>query len=349
VVIAWMPVSQRSATIADRLGYDLVLIGRSGFRRAWTAPLAYPWSAVRTIAALVRLRPRAAIIAVPPFVAPFVALPILAALGARFAVDVHSGAVLDRRWRWSLGLLGLVARRAVAAVVTLPSLEAPFQERGVTTLVIPDPLPRLDRGTWAPDAAEPAAAEPGPAEPAAAEPGPADPTSGTDPLYPLVVAVCGWGLDEPIEALVASAADRPWRLVLTGRPRRQLDLPANVTLAGFLDDTAYVRTLASADAVVVLTDRDDTLLSGAWEAISLGRPLVVSGTRALRSTFGDDVTYVVSDAGAIGAGIDAVLADPGATTRIEALRKRFARDNDAALAGLAVRLEGRSAPPTSGG
>ena len=141
VVIAWMPVSQRSTTIADRLGYDLVLVGRSGFRRAWTAPFAYPLSAVRTMAALVRLRPRAAIIAVPPFVAPLVAWPFLAVLRAPFAVDVHSGAVLDRRWRWSLGLVAAVARSSVAAIVTLPTLEPPFRDRGAPTLVIPDPLP----------------------------------------------------------------------------------------------------------------------------------------------------------------------------------------------------------------
>lgn len=311
-----MPVSQRSSTIADRLGYDLLLVGRSGFRRAWTAPLAYPLSIARTIAALVRLRPRAAIIAVPPFVAPLVALPFLRVLRAPFAVDVHSGAVLDRRWRWSLGIVCWIGRSAVAAVVTLPSLEAPFRERGVRTLVIPDPLPNL-----APD------------EPAAV-------ARGVDAV-PVVVAVCGWGLDEPIEALVASAAGRHWHLVLTGRPRRELKTPANVTLAGFLDEEAYVRRLASADAVVVLTDREDTLLSGAWEAIALGRPLVLSGTTALRTTFGDGVTYVTEDPADIARGIDAVLRDPGAARRVLVLRDRFARDNDAALADLAARLEGR--------
>lgn len=313
-----MPVSQRSSTIAERLGYDLVLVGRTGFRRAWTAPMAYPVSAARTMLALVRLRPRAAIIAVPPFVAPAVALPFLAVLGARFAVDVHSGAVLDRRWRWSLGILARISRAATAAVVTLPSLEPPFRDRGVPTLVIPDPLPHL---TVVPSQ----------------DPAEVSRTAGEGRL---VVAVCGWGDDEPIEALVASADGRPWRLVLTGRPRRELVLPGNVTLAGFLDDAAYVRLLAGADAVVVLTDRDDTLLSGAWEAIALGRPLVLSGTTALRTTFGDGVGYVDSTATSIGDGIDAMLADPGATAGIAALRERFGRDNDAALAELAAMLEG---------
>ncbi len=315
VVIAWMPVSQRSSTIAERLGYDLVLIDRSGFRRAWTAPLVYPVSAFRTIAALVRLRPRAAIVAVPPFVAPLVALPFLLVLRARLAIDVHSGAVLDRRWRWSLGILGWVGRRSVAAIVTLPSLEAPFRSRGVTTMVIPDPLPDL--------VVQQSSA-------------PSDLDVGGRPL---VVAVCGWGLDEPIEALVDSATDRPWGLVLTGRVRRELDPPPNVTLAGFLDDEAYVRLLAAADAVVVLTERDDTLLSGAWEAIALERPLVLSGTTALRTTFGDGIAYVDPHAASIAAGIEAVLADPDAATSVARLRTRFARENDEALAALASRLE----------
>jgi len=132
-----------------------------------------------------------------------------------------------------------------------------------------------------------------------------------------------------------------WQLVLTGRPRRDVSTPANVILAGFLDDEAYVQRLASADAVVVLTDREDTLLSGAWEAIALGRPLVLSGTTALRTTFGDGVAYVTGDPVDIARGIDAVLADPDAARRIAVLRERFARDNDAALADLAARLEDR--------
>ena len=140
---------------------------------------------------------------------------------------------------------------------------------------------------------------------------------------------------------MAAAHGRSWRLVLTGRPRREIEAPENVELTGFLDQDAYVGLLADAAAIVVLTDRDDTLLSGAWEAIALGRPLVVSETRALRTTFGDGVRYVASTPASIAEGIDATLADVAAASRVIALRERFARENDAALAELAARLEGR--------
>jgi Glycosyl transferases group 1 len=322
VFIAWMPVSQRSTTLADRLGFDLVLIARTGFRNPWTAPLVYPILIVRTIAAIVRRRPRAAIVAAPPFLAPLVALPFLWVLGARWAIDVHSGAVLDRRWRWSMPILTRIARRSAGAIVTLPSLESPFRDGGAPTLVLPDPLPDLASMVAAPDGTGPAATDVRPS------------TDGGRS----VVAVCGWGDDEPLDALVDAAIGRRWRLMLTGRPRRELDHPDNVTIAGFLTAEDYARTLARADAIVVLTERDDTLLSGAWEAISLGRPLVVSRTHALQTTFGSGVRYVDPDATSIAEGIDAILDDPTAADDVVALRARFQADGEHGIRELADRL-----------
>jgi glycosyltransferase involved in cell wall biosynthesis len=318
LVIAWMPTSRRSATIAERLGYELVLIGRSGFRRPWSAPLAYMGSSLRMVAALVRRRPRAAIIIAPPFLAPLLAWPFLAVLRAPFAIDVHSGALLDRRWRWSVGALAWVARHSVGAVVTLRSLQALLAERGVTSVIVPDPLP---------DLGGPAMAAGGASE---------------DTDVATVVAICGWAPDEPLQSLVAAAAGRPWRLVLTGSPRQALDLPPHVELAGFLADDAYVARLRKAAAIVVLTTREDTLLSGAWEALAAGRPLVLSGTTALRETFGDGPAYVGDDPASIAAGIDAVLADPAAAEASTIrLRDAFKAANDAALAELAARLRRR--------
>ncbi len=304
-----MPVSRRSETLAERLGFDLLLLGRSGFRRPWTAPFAYPAMAVRTVAALVRRRPRAAVVVAPPFVAPLVAVPIMVVLRGRLAVDIHSGALLDRRWRWAVPILAWLCRRSELALVTLDDLGSRLRRMGVETATVPDPLPRFD--TMLP---------------------PRQPGNR-------VVAICGWGDDEPIESLVDAARGKPWQLRITGRPRRALDLPPNVELTGFLADDAFVRAVADADVVVVLTTRDATLLSGAWEALALGRPLVLSATKALRATFGPGPTYVESTPAGIAEGIQRVLAEPSAATAATVeLRDRFQRDNDAALAAVATRL-----------
>ncbi len=315
VVIAWMPVSQRSATIADRLGYDLHLVGRPGFRTPWTAPLAYPIAALQTAWFLARRRPRAIIVAVPPIIAPLVVLPIAAVLRASLALDVHSGAMLDRRWRWSVGILKQMNRRATTAIVTLPSLAVDLAAPRGRVIVVPDPLPALSAQT---------------------EPAPDDRDS------PLVVAVCGWGDDEPIDALVAAARGESWNLTLTGRARRALDLPPNVSLSGFLSTDNYVSLVSGADAVVVLTTREDTLLSGAWEALALGRPLIVSDTKALRQTFGDGVTYVAPHAGAITDAVQRTLADPSAAQRTRALRTTLGAANDLALEQLGRLLRPRA-------
>ena len=307
-----MPVSQRSATIATRLGFDLLLIGRRGFRSPWTAPIEYPISAIRTAAFLIRRRPGAIIVVAPPFVAPLVVAPLAAMLRAPFAIDIHTGALRDRRWRWSIGLLRRLGRLAAASVVTLPSLEYDLETPGLRIIVAPDPLPDLRLGN---------------------EP---EPRLRVD--APVVVGICGWGDDEPIDALVASAEGQPWTMVLTGKPRRPIRLPSNVLLSGFLATQEYVQLLARADVVVVLTTRDDTLLSGGWEALALGRPLVVSGTRALREAFGDSLLYAGDDAPSIAGAVKRTLEDPDAAARSRTLADAFRSANDTALGLLAASL-----------
>jgi hypothetical protein len=309
MLLAWMPYSQRTGTLAGRLGYEMHLFGRRGFRRPWTAALAYPWLALRTATLLLRRRPRAVIVVAPPFVAALVTLPFARVIGARMAVDIHTGALLDRRWRWSVPILASVTARSLTGIVTLPSLRQLLAGRGAAALVIPDPLP-----------------------PPRAEPRP----PGEE-----VVLVCGWGDDEPIEAAMEAARGEPWRMAVTGSGRggRRIDPPPNVRLTGFLPDAAYADLLAGAAAVVVLTTRHDTLLSGAWEALAYRRPLVTSDTPALRATFGPEVTYVSPDAASIRDGIRRVLSTPDAARVAERLADHFQEANDAALAELRALLE----------
>ena len=81
---------------------------------------------------------------------------------------------------------------------------------------------------------------------------------------------------------------------------------------------------------------------GAWPVYT---SIALSGTTALRETFGDGPTFVGSDADSIAAGIDAALVDGvAATARTRALAERFRADNDAALASLATRLGVPSEP-----
>jgi hypothetical protein len=321
MVIGWMPVSQRSTTLADRLGYRLQLVARVGFRQPWSAPLTYPLSALRSAFAVLRHRPRSVVVVAPPVFAPLCVVPLARMIGATVVVDVHSGAMLDRRWKWSIPLLAWAARRGIATV-TLPSLARRLARHHVRSLVLPDPLPTL--------AAGPAG-------------GPAPRPEGEAETAPRqhVVAICGWGSDEPIEMLIDAARGAAWDLAITGRPRQAVDLPSNVTLTGFVDNEAYGSLLRSADLVVALTRRDETLLSGAWEALAIRRPLAVSATSTLRETFGPDVASLGPGADEIRAGIDHALTRlPDQARLVEQLAEQYTRANDSALQSLREALAG---------
>jgi hypothetical protein len=77
----------------------------------------------------------------------------------------------------------------------------------------------------------------------------------------------------------------------------------------------------------VLTTRAETLLSGAWEGVTLHKALVLSDTPALRGAFGDAAVYVRPSAASIRQGIATALEQRQA---LETRARTFARVHDAA-------------------
>jgi glycosyltransferase involved in cell wall biosynthesis len=85
-----------------------------------------------------------------------------------------------------------------------------------------------------------------------------------------------------------------------GRLRAELDsLPGNVHLTGFLSEAKYVELLGDADVVMVLTTLESCLTCGAYEAVSLGKAMVLSSTRAIQAYFHKGATYAAPDADSI--------------------------------------------------
>lgn len=125
---------------------------------------------------------------------------------------------------------------------------------------------------------------------------------------PAVVAVCGYGRDEPTRELLAAAARLPdVTFRLTGRPPAASHKPQatshNVVFTGFLVDNDYWRLLKGADVVLALTTREATILSGAYEGLAAGKPLVLSRTETLARSFPKGAVLVENRAEAIAEGI----------------------------------------------
>jgi len=97
--------------------------------------------------------------------------------------------------------------------------------------------------------------------------------------------------DEPVDIVFEAASQMPdVDFYITGNsknivPALLAKKPTNCHLTGFLSYDEYVGLLRGADVVLDLTTRHHTVLSGAFEAISLGKPLIVSDWEVLRDYF----------------------------------------------------------------
>ncbi len=285
LMITWAPYSGRSEGLAQHLGIRNHCIHYLSFQRPWVAPVKYPLQAATTLRLLLRERPAVVLAQNPPPLAPLVAALYARATGGGFIMDSHSEPFFIRRWAWTLPLQRWLARRALATVVTNEHLAAIVRGWGAPALVAVDPpivFPPL-----------------GPRRPA--------------PEFTVVV-VSTFAADEPIEAVLAAAQAVPdVRFAITGdlayaRPKWLATPPPNVEFTGFLQRAAYYPRIWHANALVVLTTYDHTVLRGAWEALDLGQPLVLSNWPILRQYFRRGTVFVDNTAASIAAAVREVRA-----------------------------------------
>lgn len=172
---------------------------------------------------------------------------------------------------WLLnGIARLVARHADVIIVSNESLAVMTKSWGANAVVLPDPLPVFDIAR-----------------------------SDTKDGQIEITLVCTWADDEPYEAVFQAAHALPENVTIfiTGRApasAHEKALPKNVVLTGFLSDEEYVQRLSQSDFVMVLTTMEDCLNCGAYEAVALGKPMILSDTACLRGYFRQGATYAQS-------------------------------------------------------
>jgi len=178
-------------------------------------------------------------------------------------------------------------RKADLTIVTNDAVQRLVEEKGGRALILQDLLPRLDAKRGAPRGG---------------------------PLR--VVYVCSFSPDEPVEEVLEAAGrlDKDVHVYVTGRvpalfQDRARRAPATVTFTGFLPEDEYVDLMGSADVVMALTKREHTLLCGAYEGVSLRKPLVLSNQEALRSYFTKGVVLTENTPEAIAGAIRKAVED----------------------------------------
>ncbi|MEO1117683.1 MAG: glycosyltransferase [Pseudomonadota bacterium] len=197
-------------------------------------------------------------------------------------------------------------RLAHITIVTNPQLADIVTKKGGTPAVMPDRLPDLG----------------------------ATRAHQIDSERPFtVVFICTFADDEPVEE-VFDAARRlgdDFRIKVTGNAQRFLaarersaTIPDNIELLGFVDEADYPNLLIDADAIMPLTTLDYCLNCGAYEAISVGTPLIMSDTLAIRDYFSTGVEYTALNPIAIAEAVRRMAGNSDKRrAEIRSLRKQF--------------------------
>lgn len=249
-----------------------------------------------TVPLLVRWRRKRVVVQNPSLVLALLAIVMKPVLRYQLIMDAHNAGLwpMEGRFRFLNLIASLLLRASDYVIVSNRELADYVIAKRGRPLVIPDPLPmHLCQDL--------------PATPAI--PGSVESAQAT------VVFVCTWASDEPYEEVIQAAAYVPnASFYITGNSRGKEQgikcaISPNVCLVGYLVDSEYRDLVARADLIIDLTTRQSCLLCGAYEAVALEKPFVLTNTAALREYFSKGGVHVENNADSIAAGVKRVLGD----------------------------------------
>jgi glycosyltransferase involved in cell wall biosynthesis len=267
VVLAWTKILGRQVDLAYQLSGEAKIVFPD--RVTDNKIVRYLLSAVQTIVFLRRGSYRVLIVTAPPIETALICATFRRR-GKPLILDSHPGAFglmgdahsrklqILHRWLW---------RRSALVLVTTEELAKTVSAGGGHALVFHEPFAR-----WQ-ELEEPSV-----------------PTELPGSVHPIRVCVPFiFARDEPVDVLFSVARRLPnIEFRVTGNPDRLPSgtaIPPSVTLVGFLGPEKFLSEMKKSDIVIVLSTERESVMRTAYEAIRVGRPLVVSRTEATLKYF----------------------------------------------------------------
>jgi len=104
-------------------------------------------------------------------------------------------------------------------------------------------------------------------------------------------------------------------------------IPDNVVLTGFLSEVDYWSLLASCDVIVDLSTMDNCLVCGAYEAVALGKPLLLSNNAASVELFSSFAEFTDNTSADIAASIIRLQSESNDFAQTAAMRRDIFETN----------------------
>lgn len=292
---------RRFASLCTELG-----ISANMMESRKSAIVRYVTLSLRTIWMIAFSRPRVLLVQNPSLVLSVLMGALRRTVwGGRLVVDAHNEAIrpVVHTGRLIRMLARLAIRWADTTIVTNDELASVVSALGGRPLVLPDALPEIALA----------------------------PPRDHDTTEYRVLVICTYSADEPIEQILIAARSvgKSCRFYFTGRaeklhPELRPLVGSNVVLTGFLSEEAYWETMRECDVVLDLTTMPDCLVCGSYEALALGRPMILTDSPASRRLFADVAVHCGTDAAAIAHGVmEARRRHPELAARIAQRRFDF--------------------------
>lgn len=234
--------------------------------------LKHPYFVIKTILIILRNRPRILFVQNPSAFLTLMAILLKPIFKYFLVVDAHNAGVYPfeaghEKYR---KVFPFMHRYADRTIVTNSILADIITGNGGHPVILPDPLPFLG-GTH---------------------------TISSESEKFAVTFICSYSSDEPYMEVIKAAEKLPddIQISITGDDSKlsqeERDKACGrVRFTGFLVELEYVSLLKSSDVIMDLTTFDDCLVCGAYEAVSLGVPLILSDSIVLRSWFFKGAVY----------------------------------------------------------
>jgi len=299
VFIAWAKTSRRSESLSKSLKANLYLIHYK-FKVKKYFFIKYVYLSLKTLMILLKQTPDFIFAQNPPLFCPLVCLIYAKIFKKKIIVDTHTKewkTLFDRFWYWNR----FIMNKSNMVIVTNQYLINKLAYDDVNFFVLQDRIPVLPK--YKKMALE---------------------KSGFN-----IGVVNTFSDDEPIDQILITAKSLPYiNFYITGNTAHAKkhflkNKPENVFFTGFLPENKYIGLLRAVDAVMVLTTRNYTVLSGAYEAISIGKPIIISDWPVLRKYFNMGAVYTNNNWKSIKKAIELAIKNRGKLDReIRILRNK---------------------------
>ena len=231
-----------------------------------------------TIALLWRTRPALVFMQTPSVVLAMLVVAVRPFCGRyRIVMDAHNEAVAPYAYtQWPVPLMHRFTLRAADLVlVTNAALAKDIERIGGRPHVLPDRIPTA----------------------------PIPPRQLPKEVPFRVMVVATYAADEPITEIIEAARELgpDYLFSITGRETKlpaaqRATLPANVRQTGFLPEHDYWVLMGQSHAMLDFTLKPNCLVCGAYEALALHRPMILSDNPATVALFGEVAVFPASHA-----------------------------------------------------